>query len=221
MGLHYWEIWNEPNIPLFWKPNPDVNSYVSILKSAYAGIKAVDPAAFVISGGLSPAADESNNIAPITFINKLYELDPTKDFDGVALHPYTYPVIASYPAMWNSWQQMNTIRQLMTTYSDSTKPIWITECGAPTGGLGTAHDTTQLDFIYGQDFMSENAQAAIMNDALQLYSQLKGPVGPFFWYSLRDNGTSNDTPENFFGLLSFDGSKKPAYDVFRNMIISK
>lgn len=220
-GLHYWEIWNEPNYHGFWKPSPDVSSYVAILKSAYANIKQVDPLAFVLSAGLASAGDEENNIAPITFIRSLYELDPTVDFDGIALHPYTYPTLPSYPASWNSWQQINSIRQLMIDHGDSGKQIWITEYGAPTNGPGNAHDTTQLEnFVWGQDYMTESAQAAIMDNTLSLYSQLSGPKGPFFWYSLKDSGTSKDTPENFFGLLRFDGSKKPAYDVFRNAIFS-
>lgn len=220
-GLHHWEIWNEPNIVMFWKPKPDVNSYVAILKSAYDSIKTIDPEAIVLSGGLSPAGDENNNIAPITFIRTLYELDTTKDFDGIAIHPYSYPALASFPASWNCWQQIETIRQLMLAHGDSNKPLWLTEYGAPTSGPGSSHDTTQLyPFTYGSDYMTENAQEMLIRDALLLFSQVKGPTGPFFWYSLHDNGTSRDTPENFFGLLRNDWSKKPAYDVLRNAILS-
>jgi polysaccharide biosynthesis protein PslG len=221
LGIHYWEIWNEPNYYFFWKPKPDISSYVVMLKSAYANIKSADPSAFILTGGLASAGDEDNNIAPITFIQMLYELDATKDFDGIAVHPYTYPAIASYPASWNSWQQIATIRQTMSAHGDGNKQIWLTEYGATTGGPGNAHETTQLDnFIYGKDFMTENAQSDIMNDALLRLSQVSGSVGPFFWYSLRDDGTDKSTPENFFGLLRFDGTKKPAYDIFHNVILS-
>lgn len=220
-GIHHWEIWNEPNYHGFWKPKPDVNSYVAMLKSAYANIKKVDSSAFVLSAGLASAGDEDNNIAPITFIRTLYESDPTKDFDGIAVHPYTYPALPSYPASWNSWQQIETIRQLMVSYGDENKPLWLTEYGAPTSGPGSSHDTTQLDnFVYGNDYLTENAQEMMMEDVLSLFSQIKGPTGPFFWYSLKDKGTSKETTENFFGLLRFDGSKKPAYYKFKSAIES-
>ena len=39
-------------------------------------------------------------------------------------------------------------------------------------------------------------------------------LGPILWYSYQDAGTTPDTHENFFGLVRFDGSKKPAYSVF-------
>jgi polysaccharide biosynthesis protein PslG len=221
MGIHYWEIWNEPNIKVFWKPKPDVNSYVAILKSAYLNIKKVDTSAVVLVGGLSPAGDENNNIAPITFIRTLYEQDTTKDFDGIAIHPYSYPALASYIASWNCWQQMDSIRQIMTVNGDSNKPLWLTEYGAPTSGPGSSHNVTQLDnYIFGSDYMTEDAQATMISDALSLYSQLNN-TGPFFWYSLKDAGTSTDTPENFFGLIRFDNSKKPAYEVFKNAIVNR
>ena len=31
-------------------------------------------------------------------------------------------------------------------------------------------------------------------------------------------GDTNDSNENFFGLVRYDGSRKPAYDVFKQII---
>src|SRR5713226_6130889 len=31
MGIHTWEIWNEPNIVAFWQPTPNVAQYVNLL----------------------------------------------------------------------------------------------------------------------------------------------------------------------------------------------
>jgi polysaccharide biosynthesis protein PslG len=219
MGVHHWEIWNEPNITMFWKPYPNATNYVALLKSAYSNIKKADPTAFILTAGFSPSGDEDGNIAPITFIRALYGLNPTKDFDAIAMHPYTYPALASFPATWNSWQQMGTIRQIMSDYGDSKKALWMTEYGAPTGGPGNARDTIDIyNFPYGYDYMSEDSLSVLMQDALEQYSHMTTPVGPLFWYSLHDEGVSRDTPENFFGLVRNDWSKKPAYDIFRNAI---
>jgi polysaccharide biosynthesis protein PslG len=220
MGVHTWEIWNEPNIPLFWKPAPNVRSYVNILKSAYTNIKKSDASAFILTAGLSPASDNENRINPITFIQNTYDLDGGLHFDGISLHPYSYPVVASYPAAWNTWQKISIIRSMMDTHGDSQKPIWFTEYGAPTGGSGTDHSTTQLDFTFGNDYMTEDAQSVMMQDSLSQYEQISSPVGPFFWYSMKDRGTDRSTPENFFGLMRYDWSKKPAYDVLHNAIVA-
>jgi hypothetical protein len=54
--------------------------------------------------------------------------------------------------------------------------------------------------------------------AASVYSQNKNWLGGFFWYSLRDNGVSSNDPENFFGLLRNDWSRKPAFDSLRAVI---
>ena len=38
-----WQIWNEPNHQEFSQPKPNLDVYTAMLKSAYAGIKSVDP----------------------------------------------------------------------------------------------------------------------------------------------------------------------------------
>src|SRR4051794_4221411 len=47
-----WEIWNEENDAHFWTTGPDVAQYTAMLKAAYASIKANDPDATVIVGGI-------------------------------------------------------------------------------------------------------------------------------------------------------------------------
>src|SRR5437588_116960 len=53
MGVHTWEIWNEPNIPEFWSPAANVVQYAAMLKQADVAIKAADPTATVLTGGTS------------------------------------------------------------------------------------------------------------------------------------------------------------------------
>jgi hypothetical protein len=218
-SVAYWEIWNEPNYKPFWGSQPDVKKYADILREAYTEIKKENPKTVVISAGLAITGDDQDS--PFTYIKTLYALGSNNYFDAVALHPYTYPASPEYKASWNGWQQIKSIHKFMESAGDSNKKIWITEYGAPTGGPGSAHNLNQLSFTYGSDFMSESAQQQIVQQVLSLYNQSPDWMGPFFWYSLHDNGTSKNTPENFFGLMRYDWSKKPAYDVFRNMIYNQ
>lgn len=217
-SINYFEIWNEPNYPLFWT-RPNVNLYAESLKEAYMGIKSVNPGAVILSGGLAASENgPDGSISPHTFLQTLYSLEANQYFDAVALHPYTYPATPSYVAPWNHWQEMLTIRQLMLDAGDE-KNIWITEFGAPTNGPGRSFGFNQLSgFEYGSDYMNEDAQVVYIKEASAFYNQNVSWMGPFFWYSLQDTGTSRDTPENFFGLIRFDGGKKLAYDTFRGII---
>lgn len=216
--VNAWEIWNEENTPNFWSPSPNSQQYGELLKLSYIAIKKVDPTILVLSGGLAAAGDEGGNISPITFIKALYTSDVHNYFDAVALHPYTYPVDSEYIASWNSWQQMYLVRGLMVSNNESNKKIWVTEFGAPTNGPGTERSLNELDFSYGSDYMSEKAQQTLVERASSLYSADKSWMGPFFWYSLRDNDVSKTTPENFFGIIRYDGTFKPSYTSFKNLI---
>src|SRR5579871_6779067 len=60
-----YEVWNEPNLAREWGDEPpDAQAYVALLKASYAAIKRVDPGALVISAGLSPTTDTSDDAQP-------------------------------------------------------------------------------------------------------------------------------------------------------------
>ena len=224
-SIAYWEIWNEPNLAFFWGPRPSAKKYVDILEVAYLEIKKANPSAIVLSGGLTPVGDgHDGSISPLIFMNELYKAGANQYFDAVAMHPYTFPLGPDYNIVKNSWHQMHSVRQLMVKHGDSAKKIWITELGAPTGGPGRSFSLNQsLGFNRDTDFMKESAQSGLLTKTLNFYHQYyhTDSFGPFFWYSLRDEGIGRDTSENFFGLLRYDWSKKPAYDVYKSMISGK
>src|SRR5205085_304539 len=109
LGVHDYEIWNEPNIG-FWSPSPDPARYTQMLKQAYAAIKGVDPAATVISAGLSPygsyGQQDATHMNPLTFLQQMYANGAHGSMDGVGWHPYAYPYGTTYAA-WSAWSQMS------------------------------------------------------------------------------------------------------------------
>lgn len=215
--INAYEVWNEENYAPFWYPSANPQEYITLLEATYYQIKSADSSAIVLSGGLAPTADGGGNVSPATFVNAFYSSNAHNYFDALAFHPYSYPVSPDYSASWSGWQQMYVVHDIMALSGDN-KKIWVTEYGAPTGGPGTMKTIDQLTFKYGSDYMNESAQGAMAQRSAELYSQNKSWLGGFFWYGLRDDGTSNTDPENFFGLLRYDGSKKPAYDIIKNII---
>jgi len=213
-GIGYWEIWNEPNIVKFWQPRPDIADYVHLLEVSYEVIKRIDPDAVVISGGLAPSATSNGNIAPLEFIAAVYAKGGGAYFDALGFHPYTFPAPPSYTRVWNAWSQMSStnpsLRSIMVKYGDADKKIWLTEFGAPTGGPGNRATTENYSSVQHPSYVSEQFQASQLKEAFTLAEEYTW-AGPLFWYSYKDLGTSEETIENFFGLLRFDGSKKPSY----------
>lgn len=195
-----WEIWNEPNIVSFAKPRPAVDRYHDMLIAAARDIRArTSPDKKIMTAGLAPAGDDGWNIAPTTFLTRLYELGDQQDWDIVGMHPYTYPYQPDDDdtADWNAYLRMQLVRDTMQRYGDDQKQIWITEFGAPTGG-------------------DPKRAVSLENQARTLVTVLTDAgtdplLGPVFIHSTRDRGSDPNDIEDHFGVLKEDFSPKPAY----------
>ncbi|MGI8712299.1 MAG: hypothetical protein ACR2NR_03775 [Solirubrobacteraceae bacterium] len=76
-----YEIWNEPNLSVFWGPAPDPARYAELYPRTRDAIKAIDPHARVIVGGLTD---------PGSFLSAMLAARPDLrgHIDGVAIHPW-------------------------------------------------------------------------------------------------------------------------------------
>lgn len=205
-GVRAWEVWNEPNMAMFWPPAPDPVLYASLLRASYAAIKNADPEARVLLGGLAPAPETGPDDGEIRyygaadFLARVYAEAPEGPFDVLAFHPYSFPRMPDDPAGWSGWSIMTgPIRRLMADNGDVTKQIWLTEYGAPT--------------FSGAGGISEDAQGAMLAEAFRL-AQSYPWAGPLFWYSYRDLGSDPEDKEDWFGLVRSSKEPKPSYAEF-------
>ena len=78
-------------------------------------------------------------------------------------------------------------------------PVWITEIGRPssTGNY------------------SPEEQATYLADNLNI---LAPNTEKIFWYELKDNTGLTPAKENYFGLITIENAKKPAYNVLKSML---
>ena len=106
---------------------------------------------------------------------------------------------------WSAWYQMygpsNSLRNTMVANGDGDKKIWATEFGFPTNGPSGS-------------YVSEATQAQMITQAYQLFGSYSW-AGPLFVWSSRDAGTSTSTKYNFYGLLRYDFSQKPALTAYQ------
>ena len=201
MGVHHWEIWNEPNIPHAWAGGVNVRKYGTMLRSAATKIRRNDRRGVVITGGLSPAATGGGSLAPVAFLRRLYQGGFKRWFDHVGHHTSMFPYSPSTRGAWSPWRQMAwtrpSLRSLMRRHGNGRKKIWVTEYGAPTGG---------------DRAVSETKQAALLREGFRLWAGYRW-AGQLFWYALRDRGpTSWHTT---CGLARNDFSRKPAFAAYR------
>jgi hypothetical protein len=209
-GVRVWEIWNEPNNALFWRPKPDVAAYTALLRAVSTVMHRSDPHATVLVGGLSPGgpdldwtAPDGTLVSPWRFLRGIYDHGGGGSFDAVGFHPYApQPLLPSDISAGNAFQQTPDLHQLMVEHGDAAKRIWGTEAGAWTRGDGA---------------ISELQETQAVRQYLTLWNQWHY-VGPFLYYELRDAGNSRRDREQSFGLLHHNWTPKPAFDTFRGVV---
>lgn len=199
LGVHAWEIWNEPNNPHSWKPAPSLDEYAKMLEQASIAIKTVDPTAIVLTGGTSPDDTTSDSISPVDFLRGLYARGAGGSFDAVAAHPYSFPAFPSDDEPPSAWTQLDrttpSLRSVMVSHGDGQKKIWATEYGAPTSDVG----------------VTDAQQAAMISQAYAIF-RTEPWAGPLFVYTYRDLGD-----QDLFGLVRDGGSRKPSWWAFRGV----
>lgn len=121
VGIRVWEIWNEPDVKLFWSAS--IGDYARLLKVAYLSAKQADPNAQIMFAGLL-FGTEDNWLARVLAI---FEQDPQREahnwyMDIVAIHAYADP--------WRTGWLVLNVKQSLIAYG-LTRPIWVTETGVP------------------------------------------------------------------------------------------
>ena len=185
--VHVWEIWNEEDSSLFWKPAPSGTAYAALLKAAYAAIKSEDPTATVVLGG-TVGFD-------VPFMDQIRSAGAWSSFDALGLHDY----VGSAPEIGESRNWLDKAAAYTERYGN--KPIWITELGwsTYTGSIG----------------VSEATQASYLERAY-LDAASRGVAG-IFWFELMEASTSSTSLNGHYGLVTLDGRLKPGYDALRQV----
>lgn len=197
MGVKFWEVWNEPNLTMFWKPTPDPVAYTELLKLAYPAIKAADPEAYVLLAGLTLTTTNEQNSSRTSanlYLQAIYDNGGKGYFDAVNYHPYGW----SEPVF-------TAIRQVLIANGEPDKPLWVTEYGNPTGGTE------------GQQFVTEQEQANLAVAAVQRVKTLDHATRLFF-YCYKDPVQLQPDREGYFGLRRGDGTARPSYDALKNVL---
>jgi hypothetical protein len=232
--IHAIEVWNEMNIDREWASVYGLNAqnYVTLLRTAYAAIKSVDPGIIVISGALSPTGvnDGVGAYDDFTYMDMLIQAGMLNTTDCVGAHHNGYNIGPNVP--WNnvpndptaifrgpfdnphhSWSFYSTIngyaQRIQQAGSD--KKLCITEFGwASTEGI----NGTPVNFEFADDnTLAEQAQ--FFDEAIQSMSSWGFVWLAFIWNlnygPIVDWNPANDNVP--YSLLRPGWVPAPAYDV--------
>ncbi|MEU3840883.1 cellulase family glycosylhydrolase [Streptomyces sp. NPDC028635] len=221
-GIHTWEVWNEPNLPDFWKPAPDPGTYTDLLRLTSRALRHQDPSAYVIFGGLAAVHTGGTRISQSDFLAAVSARGGNRFVNAVAYHPYTFPYLPSdTTGRGTTWEAIDSapdsLEHVLSVYGTPGLPVWITEYGAPTGGPGAATDGRPENILSTTKHVTEERQAEIAADSVRTAAGTPH-VQALFWFSDHDLGTDTSSEENFFGLRRADGSAKPALGALRRAV---
>jgi hypothetical protein len=225
--IQYWEIWNEPDIAPnivspdsiygCWGDDTDAyyggGYYAEMLKQVYPQVKAANPQAQVLVGGLLLDCDPVNPPAgeqciPAGYLEGILRNGGGDFFDGVSYHAYDYyngPFEYGNPNWNSSWDSSGPVviakarflRSVLAAYRHPEKYLLNTEAGLLCGRTGSEPECQNDEFAMTKaDYI---AQVNIAGVAESLRANI--------WYSLTGwRGTA---------LLDAQGKPNPAYTAFQ------
>jgi hypothetical protein len=184
------EIWNEPNLPYFWRPAPDPVAYAELLERSYEAIKSVDPEMPVAGGSTSDSTiARPGQVEAPDFVGAILEAGAGDSMDALSVHVYPDPADAS------GRSAVIDLESVARALGDDEKPIWVTETGISTSG---------------PDAVSPEAQSLAL---VSLYEDLAAVPGVemVLVHTLVRPAVDPASPEGGFGIVGHDLVPTAAY----------
>jgi hypothetical protein len=178
-----YEIWNEPDNPVFWSPRPDAAAYAALYLRARAAIDSAQPGARVIVGGLTH---------PASFAAAIVNAVPALrgQLDGVAIHPYglTPETILA---------NVHDARLGLDSLGLGSVPLYVTEFGWTTRPPGAL------------DYLPERLRPGYLTRTLTDLGHLDCGIAAAMVYAWVTPERDPADPQDWFGIHPPDGGSSP------------
>jgi polysaccharide biosynthesis protein PslG len=222
-----YEIWNEENIANEIGGPVNPAGYVPILQAGFQGVKAGDPSAVVIFGGLTPTGvnDPNNAVDDALYLQQIYGLQGgviKNFFDVLGVHPggNNNPPDTLWPSDpgpdgWSDhpsfyFRRVENLRDIQVAAGDGNKQIWLTEFGWTTANAAPG-------FEYGAQ-VSDQDQAQFLVRAYQKALTDYPWMGVMCLWNLNYSTVFPPTDEKSpWSVITADFSPRPAYQALASM----
>jgi hypothetical protein len=203
--VKYWEIQNEPNLHYEWNIDESsgsnqaqyeasVRRYVSVLQDGFETIKANDPGATVLFGGLSEWTVER-------YLDVVFTTEAHRYFDIMPFHPY-----GSNPDAVLS--RFNSFKTKMNSHpAYAAKPIWVNEVGF----------NTTWSNLPGKVSSEQQKADYLLQSISRLYAA--GAQPPIFWYTLHENENASGFGLTLKDKQTLQTQYYPAFYAYRDLTL--
>ena len=223
-----WMAWNEPNNPVFLKPQyrrtgktwtiQSGRDYAKICNAVVQGVKSAQRSSKVACGATGPRGNNNPNssrpsVAPLPFLRAM-KAGGAKGFDAYAHHPYYLSPVetpSTKPSPGPKGQPPTAvtlgnidvlIKELDRLYGRRVR-VWVTEYG---------YQTNPPDRIVG---VTLSKQAKYLTQAAAIV-RANPRIDVFLWFLLRDEERLGGWQS---GLTTFDDKRKPSFNAFRRAVL--
>ncbi len=204
-----WEIWNEPDMDGTWLPRADPGAYAAMLRLARDAIKAADPTALVLNGGVYLF----DGVGQSHFMDRVVELAGWDSFDVLSVHPWLIDHAPDDPRLINPRERFDVsipgrieLAHRWIEAHGGGKPLWITEVGWSTCASACAP----------QFAVSEQQQADYMVRTFVLAAA--SGVEHVSYFQLEDKFNGGQQPWGPAAILNDNMSPKLAYRAYGTMV---
>lgn len=234
--IRFFQIWNEPNYGHEWNwADPDPAKFVELLKIGWTRAKAANPDVVIIFPSLTPADGlDWQAMSDLTFLERVYQLGGGAYFDILGAQQYGLGQPATenrYIRLVKNQQgqlrrdlllqrpldsrtditRVVLLREIMETYGDSHKAVWIGEFGWNSSPMPTQFGAP----------VSEDQKAQYIVELMQRARREWNWLGVMNVWFLRSG--ANFAPEDVtrnFQLVREDWTPLPAYTAIQNYLTS-
>jgi hypothetical protein len=224
--VRYWLAWNEPNNPVFLRPQfrkvrgknvmQGAIDYAQICNAIVKGIRTTSVGSAKVACGVTGPRGNNNpssaraSVSPLAFLRAMKRAG-AKGFDAYAHHPYygkrqetpsTPPpqgIHGNAPTAITLGNINVLVREVTRLYGN--KRIWITEYG---------YQTRPQDRVFGVTYAQQSRYLTQAHRIAKRHPR----IDMFLWFLLRDEHRVDGWQS---GLITVGGKRKPAFNAFRRL----
>jgi len=182
------ELWNEPNLTVFWRPKPNPDQYLAWAKTVVQAIRKANRNACIIG----PATSRFD----WNFFQALFKQRYLTLVNGVSVHPYRSSTRGPETAV----PEYEMLRALIEQYKPPGKELPIV---SGEWGYTTVSTPPSLQGRYL---------------ARQWLANLSAGVPVSIWYDWHDDGQDPKNSEHHFGTVTWDYKPKPAFTAMKTLV---
>jgi hypothetical protein len=196
-----WQVWNEPNLPVWWRPRPNPRAYARLLRATSKAIHRTERHAVVVSAGL-PDSTQSAPFSYTGYLRRFLHAGGARSAQAIGVQAYS-------PTVPGALGILRTYRRSLNHHHARRKALWVTE-------FGWADRGPRNPFVVGRRGQARRITAAYRAMARMRHRWRIRGIVYYQWIDTRV--TMGDTWGLHTGLLRRNGRPKPAFHAWRRAV---